>query len=68
MPRFSSRQISDSQLNSIVRYVLWTRHPDNHGGWGIGNIGPIPEGLVSWFIAGVVLVGTCLIIGKRLRA
>jgi ubiquinol-cytochrome c reductase cytochrome c subunit len=67
MPSFSSKQITDSQLNSLVRYVLWTRHPDNRGGWGIGNIGPIPEGLVAWWIAGPLLLIACLAVGRRLR-
>ncbi|HTX29895.1 MAG TPA: cytochrome c [Solirubrobacteraceae bacterium] len=65
MPRFSTQQISDAQLNDIVKYVLSVRHPDNRGGWGIGNIGPIPEGLVTWWIAGPLLIGLCLLLGKR---
>ena len=68
MPKFSTKAISNRQLDSIVRYVEYARHPDNRGGWALGNIGPIPEGLVSWFIAGSVLLATCLAIGKRLRA
>jgi ubiquinol-cytochrome c reductase cytochrome c subunit len=67
MPRFSTSQISKSQLDSIIKYVLWTRHPDNHGGWGIGNIGPIPEGLVAWWIAGPLLLIACLVVARRLR-
>jgi len=67
MPAFSRRKISDAQLDSIVRYVLYAKHPDNRGGWALGNIGPIPEGLVSWFLAGTVLIGFCLVIGKRLK-
>ncbi len=66
MPKFSTRQISDAQLDSIIKYVLSTRHPDNRGGWGIGNIGPIPEGLVAWWIAAPLLVLGCLALGKRL--
>ena len=65
MPRFSQKQISDSQLNSIIRYVLWTRHPSDRGGWGIGNLGPIPEGLVTWWIALPLLVVACVLLGKR---
>ena len=64
MPRFA---FTDRQIDSIVRYVEYAKHPDNSGGWALGNIGPIPEGLVSWFIAGSVLVGVCLLIGKRLH-
>lgn len=68
MPKFSSRQISDAQLNSIVNYVLWTRRPENRGGWGIGNIGPVPEGVVTWFLAAAVLIAACVALGRRLRA
>ena len=67
MPRFSKREISDAQLNSIVNYVLSTRHPDNRGGWGIGNLGPIPEGLVVWWIAAPLLIVACMMVGRRLR-
>jgi ubiquinol-cytochrome c reductase cytochrome c subunit len=67
MPRFPTSQISDAQLNSIVKYVLSTRHPDNRGGWGIGNLGPIPEGLVTWWIAAPLLLIACMAVGRRLR-
>ena len=68
MPRFSEKAISNAQLDSIVRYVEYTKHADNAGGWSLGDIGPVPEGLVAWFIAGTVLVGFCMVIGKRLRS
>ena len=65
MPRFSPRQISDADLNSIIKYVQWTNRPDNHGGWGIGNIGPIPEGLIAWWIGAPLLLIACFLIGRR---
>jgi ubiquinol-cytochrome c reductase cytochrome c subunit len=67
MPRFSQRQIPASDLNSIVRYVLWTNRPDNRGGWSIGNLGPIPEGMVAW-LAAIVLAVACLAVSRRLHA
>lgn len=67
MPHFSRRQISDAQLNSLVAYVLSTRNPEDRGGWKIGNIGPIPEGLVAWAAVGVLAL-VCGGLGKRLRA
>lgn len=67
MPKFSATQISDAQLNSIVKYVLSTNHDDNRGGWGIGNIGPIPEGLVTWWIAVPLLIIACRAVGRRFR-
>lgn len=67
MPSFPRSQISDAQLNSIVKYVLSMRHPPNRGGWGIGNLGPIPEGLVVWWIGVPLLVLACLLVGRRYR-
>jgi ubiquinol-cytochrome c reductase cytochrome c subunit len=65
MPHFDSKQIDQYQLNSIARYILWTRHPDDAGGWGLYNIGPIPEGIVAWFIGLVALVIIARLIGER---
>jgi len=68
MPRFSNKALSDAQLNSIIRYVVYaSRDAEHPGGWGIGFVGPIPEGIVTWLIAAAVLVRICLTIGKRLR-
>jgi ubiquinol-cytochrome c reductase cytochrome c subunit len=68
MPRFSERQISNDELDSIIRYVIYSRHPDDRGGWALGHVGPVPEGLVTWFIGIAAIVATCLVIGRRLRA
>jgi ubiquinol-cytochrome c reductase cytochrome c subunit len=68
MPHFSARQIGDGDLNSIIRYVGYTKHPDDRGGWSLGHVGPVPEGLVTWFIAIVLLIATCAVIGQRIRS
>ncbi len=68
MPKFSERDISDEQLNSIARYVQYAQHPQDAGGWGISHLGPFPEGIVTWLIAIVVLICTCMIIGKRMSS
>ena len=65
MPSYNERQISDADLNSIVRYVLSTRTPDDRGGWGIGHIGPIPEGMIAWLLAGTALLLIARLIGER---
>jgi ubiquinol-cytochrome c reductase cytochrome c subunit len=67
MPTFSQHAISNRQLDSIVRYVEYTKQPDRPGGWGIGFLGPVPEGLVTWFLAIPLLIALCLIIGTRFR-
>lgn len=65
MPRFTAEQLSSYDVNSIARYVLQTREPADRGGWGIGHIGPIPEGMVAWLIALVALIVVARLIGER---
>jgi ubiquinol-cytochrome c reductase cytochrome c subunit len=67
MPTFGQKSLSDAQLDSIIRYVQYAKHPDDRGGWSLGHVGPIPEGLVTWFFGMSVLVGMCIVIGTRLR-
>jgi ubiquinol-cytochrome c reductase cytochrome c subunit len=66
MPRFSKTDIGDRELEAIVAYVLASHDPEDPGGLGLGHIGPVPEGMVAWLVAAVVLVGVCLVIGRRL--
>jgi ubiquinol-cytochrome c reductase cytochrome c subunit len=66
MPKFSRSQLSDTQLDSLIAYLLYARSPDDRGGQPLGHVGPVPEGLVAWLVAGVVLVGVCLSVGRRL--
>jgi ubiquinol-cytochrome c reductase cytochrome c subunit len=68
MPRFGPGTLNEHDVDSIARFVTtYGRHPVNRGGWGIGNIGPIPEGLVAWLLAGGSLLLVARIIGKRAR-
>lgn len=64
MPTFAS-QLTQHDIDSIARYVEYTRDPEDVGGWGIGHIGPIPEGMVTWLLAGVALLLTIRLIGER---
>jgi ubiquinol-cytochrome c reductase cytochrome c subunit len=65
MPRFSQARLTDAQLDSLIAYVLYTRNPDDRGGIALGHVGPVPEGLVAWLVAGVVMVGVCITIARR---
>ncbi|MGH3001700.1 MAG: c-type cytochrome, partial [Gaiellaceae bacterium] len=67
MPSFSKKKISDHQLDSLITYVNYTKHADNRGGWSLGTIGPVPEGLVTWFIAIAFIVAVCMAVGRRLK-
>ena len=65
MPNFNAQQISQQDINDIARYVRSTVHPDDAGGWGIGHIGPIPEGMIAWFLAIAGLLLVARLIGER---
>ena len=67
MPRFSERDIGDDQLDSLIAYVEYAKHPRDAGGWAINHLGPFPEGMVTWGIAAVALVGCCVLLGARLK-
>jgi ubiquinol-cytochrome c reductase cytochrome c subunit len=66
MPRFSAKAISDRQLNDLIAYVQYAKHPRDPGGWSIGHLGPWPEGLVSWLVAAAALVFMCTLFGRRI--
>jgi ubiquinol-cytochrome c reductase cytochrome c subunit len=68
MPRFGRGELSDTDIDSIARYVHSTQSPDDRGGWGIGRIGPIPEGMVAWLLAAAALLLIARLIGERTSA
>jgi ubiquinol-cytochrome c reductase cytochrome c subunit len=68
MPKFSTRDISDDQLNSIIAYVDYAKNPRDDGGWGISHLGPFPEGMITWLLAIPVLLLICIAIGRRRSA
>ncbi|MGE5275259.1 MAG: c-type cytochrome [Verrucomicrobiota bacterium] len=66
MPRFSKKTIDDRELDSIIAYVDYAKHPHDPGGWALGHLGPVPEGLVTWLVAAAILVVFCAVVGGRL--
>jgi ubiquinol-cytochrome c reductase cytochrome c subunit len=63
MPSFD--HLSESEIDDLAAYVEYTHDPEDKGGWAIGHIGPIPEGMVAWLLAGVALLFTIRLIGER---
>jgi len=63
MPSFD--HLDQSEVDDIAAYVEYTHNPEDKGGWGIGHIGPIPEGMVAWLLAGVAILFTIRLIGER---
>jgi ubiquinol-cytochrome c reductase cytochrome c subunit len=66
MPRFSAKAIGDRQLDDLIAYVRYAKHPGDPGGWSIGHLGPWPEGAISWLVAAAALVFMCTLFGRRI--
>jgi ubiquinol-cytochrome c reductase cytochrome c subunit len=47
MPVFGPGTFTNQQVNSIVRYVEYLREPQDPGGFSLGLVGPITEGLIA---------------------
>jgi ubiquinol-cytochrome c reductase cytochrome c subunit len=67
MPAFDEQAIADQTLDSIIRYLELTKDPVDEGGWGLGHIGPIPEGMVSWLLILALLILVARFLGERTR-
>jgi ubiquinol-cytochrome c reductase cytochrome c subunit len=66
MPPFGPGQLTGAEIDSIARYVASTDRPDDPGGWDIGRIGPITEGMAAWLLAVVALVIIARLLGERI--
>jgi ubiquinol-cytochrome c reductase cytochrome c subunit len=68
MPVFGPAQLSNADVAAIATYVERTNHAaDNAGGWSIGRIGPISEGMVTWLLAIAALLIIARLLGERLH-
>ncbi len=65
MPKFSDRQLTADEKKDIIAYVKNASETPSPGGWGLGGIGPVAEGLFMWMVGIVVLVAVSLWIGSR---
>jgi ubiquinol-cytochrome c reductase cytochrome c subunit len=66
MPRFTDRQLTSEEKQDIIAYVLAVRGQNNApGGLTIGELGPVPEGLVVFLVGLVALVGFTAWLGSR---
>jgi ubiquinol-cytochrome c reductase cytochrome c subunit len=65
MPVFGKDTLSDPSLDSVVRYVLYLRHPEDRGGQPLNRTGPLVEGFVALLVGLGVLVVITRFIGTR---
>jgi len=65
MPVFGTGQLSDQQVDSIVKYIVHLRDHNQHGGLALGRVGPVTEGFVAWILGLGLLLGVTRWIGTR---
>jgi ubiquinol-cytochrome c reductase cytochrome c subunit len=65
MPSYGEEVINEEQLDSVVKYVLYLREPQDRGGNGLWHLGPFAEGLIAWVVGIGVLILAVLWIGER---
>jgi ubiquinol-cytochrome c reductase cytochrome c subunit len=65
MPVFGPETLSDQQVSDIATYVQYLHRPDDRGGFGLGHLGPIPEGFVGWVVGMGLLLLAARLIGTR---
>ena len=68
MPTFADTQLSPDEKKDIIGYIKSVGSDStgsNPGGNGLGGFGPVPEGLVAFFVGLAALIGITLWIGAR---
>jgi ubiquinol-cytochrome c reductase cytochrome c subunit len=65
MPVFGNNQLTPEEKRDIIAFIQNLQTDPDPGGWGIGRIGPVTEGLAVFLIGMVALVfATLWIAGK----
>lgn len=65
MPKFSDRQLSADEKKDIIAFIKSAKETPSPGGWSLGGLGPVAEGMFAWLVGIVVLVAAALWIGSR---
>lgn len=65
MPKFSDRQLTADEKKDIIAFIKSAKETPSPGGWSLGGIGPVAEGMFMWLVGIVVVVAAALWIGSR---
>jgi ubiquinol-cytochrome c reductase cytochrome c subunit len=57
MDNFSNGNLSPSEKRDIIAYLQSLKDSPEYGGFGLGGIGPVSEGLFAWLVGIGSLVG-----------
>jgi ubiquinol-cytochrome c reductase cytochrome c subunit len=65
MPVFNDRNISPEGKQQVISYLAAQRDQTNVGGYSLGNLGPVSEGLFAWVFGLGVLIAGAVWLGKK---
>jgi ubiquinol-cytochrome c reductase cytochrome c subunit len=66
MPTFGDRQLNPADKQDVIAYILSVRYQRNSpGGYNLGEIGPIAEGMVALLVGLAAMVGIAVWLGAR---
>jgi ubiquinol-cytochrome c reductase cytochrome c subunit len=57
MDTFSNGNLSPEEKRDVIAYLYSLRSQPNYGGFGLGGMGPVAEGLMTWVVGLGSLVG-----------
>ncbi|WP_028645762.1 cytochrome bc1 complex diheme cytochrome c subunit [Nocardioides sp. URHA0020] len=57
MPNFANGNLSPEEKRDVIAYLYSLREMPSYGGFGLGGLGPVPEGLAAWLLGIGGLVG-----------
>ena len=60
MPVFSDGQLSPEDKRDLILYLETLNEAPEYGGFALGGLGPVTEGLAAWVVGIGVLVGFCV--------
>jgi quinol---cytochrome-c reductase cytochrome c subunit len=56
MDNFSNGNLSPEEKRDVIAYLYSLREQPQYGGFGLGGMGPVSEGLFAWLVG----IGTCV--------
>lgn len=65
MPKFSDRQLSADEKKDIIAFIKSTKETPSPGGWSLGGLGPVSEGMAMWMIGISLVAAVAMWIGSR---
>jgi ubiquinol-cytochrome c reductase cytochrome c subunit len=60
MPNFSNGNLSPDEKRDVIAYLGSLEEMPDYGGFGLGGLGPVPEGLVAWIVGLGLCVGAAV--------